>query len=274
MNPVGYDPPVSFAWSAERFSDPGRMVDARHNQYLDHFRLGGDRPANPWQIWDCGRVVGHTSPTRFAPKSVMSGLTVIRPESTIWQFDDNQSMSLPFGVKLLGVEANLPLLKRLEGRYSHKNEYWKSNASWSPESLGPFPALGTHPDLIEWLWDHISCARRRLGCDAAWRTSQNEGRRLPPAKQPWRRLRCQGRIYRRLPENSDDDTNWLLPKSTCGTACCARSPPHTDRSCAFPPTLRASHQRSPAFRTRDASRCASLRLPKSPSSAADRTHWR
>ena len=64
-------------------------------------------------------------------------------------------MSLPFGVKLLGVEANLPLLKRLEGRYSHKNEYWKSNPSCSPESLGPFPELGTHPDLIEWLWDHI-----------------------------------------------------------------------------------------------------------------------
>ena len=64
-------------------------------------------------------------------------------------------MSLPFGVKLLGVEANLPLLKRLDGRYSHKNKYWRSNPSCSPESLGPFPALGTQPDLIEWLWDHI-----------------------------------------------------------------------------------------------------------------------
>jgi hypothetical protein len=64
-------------------------------------------------------------------------------------------MSLPFGVKLLGVEANLPLLKRLDGRYSHTNEYWKSNPSCSPESLGPCPALGTRPDLVEWLWVHI-----------------------------------------------------------------------------------------------------------------------
>lgn len=101
-------------------------------------------------------LLAGSSPAGFAASfAAPSELAVIRPEPLFHRFEDNQCMSLPFGVKLLGIEANLPLLKRLEGRYSHKNEYWKSNPSCSPESLGPSPALGTHPDAIEWLWDHI-----------------------------------------------------------------------------------------------------------------------
>jgi hypothetical protein len=64
-------------------------------------------------------------------------------------------MGLTFGVKLLGVEANLPLLRHLSGRYSHLKRYWEANPSRSPEDVGPAPALGTLPDLVEWLWNHI-----------------------------------------------------------------------------------------------------------------------
>jgi hypothetical protein len=64
-------------------------------------------------------------------------------------------MTIPFGVKLLGVEANLPLLRHLSGRYSHLKGYWAANPSCSPEDVGPSPALGTRPDLVEWLWTHM-----------------------------------------------------------------------------------------------------------------------
>ena len=64
-------------------------------------------------------------------------------------------MVLPFGIKVLGVEANAPLLRHLSRRYSHLKGYWEANPSRSPEEVGPAPALGTLPDLITWLWEHI-----------------------------------------------------------------------------------------------------------------------
>ena len=64
-------------------------------------------------------------------------------------------MAIPFGVRLLGIDANLPLLRHLSGRYSHLKRYWAANPSCSPEDVGPSPALGTRPDLVEWLWTHI-----------------------------------------------------------------------------------------------------------------------
>lgn len=64
-------------------------------------------------------------------------------------------MAIPFGVKLLGVAANLPLLRHFSGRYSHLKGYWAANPSCSPEEVGPSPALGTRPDLVEWLWNDI-----------------------------------------------------------------------------------------------------------------------
>jgi hypothetical protein len=69
--------------------------------------------------------------------------------------EDNQLMPLPFGVRLVGIEANLPLLRHLSGRYGHLNKYWAENPSCSPEDVGPAPALGTRPDLVNWLWKHI-----------------------------------------------------------------------------------------------------------------------
>ena len=68
---------------------------------------------------------------------------------------DNQSMAIPFGVRLLGVTPNLPLLHHLSNRYGHLKRYWAANPSCSPEDVGVAPALGTRSDLMKWLWEHI-----------------------------------------------------------------------------------------------------------------------
>jgi hypothetical protein len=74
-------------------------------------------------------------------------------------------MGIPFGVRLLGIEANLSLLRHLSGRYSHLKGYWAANPSCSPEDVGPSPALGTRPHLVEWLWEHI---QRRIPSSRPW----------------------------------------------------------------------------------------------------------
>src|SRR5215469_11950182 len=74
-------------------------------------------------------------------------------------------MAPPFGIKLLGVNANIPLLRHLSGRYSHRKRYREANPSCSPEDVGPQPALGTRPDLVEWLWGHI---HSRLPSSRRW----------------------------------------------------------------------------------------------------------
>ena len=56
-------------------------------------------------------------------------------------------MPLPFGVKLLGVDANAALLQRLKGRYSHPKT---TNPSYPPEGCGNIP-LGARPEIVDWL---------------------------------------------------------------------------------------------------------------------------
>jgi hypothetical protein len=68
---------------------------------------------------------------------------------------DNRNMTIRFGVRLLGIEANQPLLRYLSGRYAHGKKYWTENPSCSPTELGPSPALGAKPKLVEWLWTHL-----------------------------------------------------------------------------------------------------------------------
>jgi hypothetical protein len=64
---------------------------------------------------------------------------------------DNRNMTIRFGVRLLGMEANQPLLRYLSERYAHRKKYWTENPSCSPTELGPSPALGAEPKLVEWL---------------------------------------------------------------------------------------------------------------------------
>ncbi len=60
-------------------------------------------------------------------------------------------MPLPFGVKLLGVDANTALLQRLKKRYSHPKT---TDPSYSPEGRGNL-LLGARPEMVDWLWTHI-----------------------------------------------------------------------------------------------------------------------
>ena len=83
-----------------------------------------------------GRIVGHGEAGE---------------ESEIGWSSDNRCMSLPFGVKLLGVDANAALLQRLKRRYSHPKA---TNPSYSPEGRVDLP-LGARPEIVDWLWTHI-----------------------------------------------------------------------------------------------------------------------
>jgi hypothetical protein len=74
-------------------------------------------------------------------------------------------MALPFGIKLMGNNANVPLLHYLSKRYSHQKSYWAANPSCSREDVGPAPGLGTHPDVIEWLWKHM---HERIPSSRCW----------------------------------------------------------------------------------------------------------
>jgi hypothetical protein len=65
--------------------------------------------------------------------------------------EDNRSMPLPFGVKLMGVDANAVVLQRLKRRYSHPKT---TNPSYSPEGRGDI-MLGARPEIVDWLWTHI-----------------------------------------------------------------------------------------------------------------------
>lgn len=58
---------------------------------------------------------------------------------------------LAFGVKLLGVDANITLLQRLRKRYSHPKT---ANPSYSPEGRGDL-LLGARTEIVDWLWTRI-----------------------------------------------------------------------------------------------------------------------